>query len=310
MRAHVDESLHRYLASLSVATLQERIRAFRRLDYQRISQEALFAAIHGLFLGDAGPGYWLPLFSVVIPASTRFYRVRKITDETPICPPENMRFIGDCWEPPGLALPMGRLNREGIPVLYACAEPLVAFEETHIADGELCSLIVYESVSHLTMVYVGTPPAQEGYSDEELTKLHIIQDFLETEFTRDVGVGTEYLYTISNRIADDLFPVIPDLHDGWVYPSVALKGHQNVCFTLEAKSKLILVGVRICSVRRHGENYMLSACCVLLPSEGDDALQIYPIGSEEQLEAFPDIRLASSASPITEQSQHANRAEG
>lgn len=161
-----------------------------------------------------------------------------------------------------------------------------------IPDGELFSLIVYEALEQINVTIIGAQPNTEGLNAEEVLKSKMIQDFLKHEFIRDVGVGTEYLYRISESITKDYFDLPPDFQDAWCYPSVAKKGHFNVCFRKDNRSKLKLVGSQIASVTRERDDYLFQAKLVTKVGADGESLTYHKIGSDEQRELFPEIMLA------------------
>ena len=227
------------------------------------------------------------------PAGTRFYRVRTLPADDRNLPLRTMSKVSDCWEPPENIVSAGRLNRDNESLLYtAPMSPFVAVEEMKIPDDKLFSLIVYEALNQINVTMIGAPPNIEGLDSEEVLKVKMIQDFLKHEFIRDVGVGTEYLYRISESITKDYFDLHPDFQDAWCYPSVAKKGHFNVCFRKEKRSKLRLIGSQIASVVREGDNYLFQAKLVSKVSVDSVNLTYHKIGSEEQQELFPEIIMA------------------
>lgn len=224
------------------------------------------------------------------PAGTRFYRVRTLPDDDRKIPLRTMSKISDCWEPPENIVIAGRLNRDNESLLYtAPMSPFVAVEEMKVPDGELFSLIVYEAIEQIDVTMIGSQPNIEGLNGEEVLRVKMIQDFLKHEFIRDVGVGTEYLYRISESITKDYFDLPPDFQDAWCYPSIAKKGHFNVCFRKDKRSKLKLVGSQIASVVREGDDYLFQAKLVTKVGADGENLTYHQIGSDEQRKMFPEM---------------------
>uniref|UniRef100_UPI00334013FE hypothetical protein n=1 Tax=Castellaniella defragrans TaxID=75697 RepID=UPI00334013FE len=201
-----------------------------------------------------------------------------------------MSTVADCWEPPENISRAGRLNRDNESLLYTAAiSPMVAVEEMKISDNQLFSLIVYEAVKPINVTMIGAKPNTEGLASEEILKARMIQDFLKHEFIRDVGYGTEYLYRISESIAKDYFDLPPDFQDAWCYPSVAKKGHYNVCFRKEKRSSLKLLGSQIVSVTREGDGFLFNVKLVAAESGDGINLAYHQIGSDLQKLIFPEI---------------------
>ncbi|AQY69520.1 hypothetical protein PverR02_20975 [Pseudomonas veronii] len=228
---------------------------------------------------------------ITYPKGTRFYRVRALDKEDTIIPLRGMRTEDDAWNPPAKFVKAGRLNIEGESLLYtAPINPKVAIEEMKISDNEAFSLIVYESTQDISATAIGISQETPNLNAEERLKTALINDFLTHEFTRDVGVGTEYLYKTSETIIKDYFDLPPQVQDAWCYPSVAEKKCVNVCFRPNnAKEKLRLVGVQIVTCQRAGDDALINVKCIALGFDNNGFFQYHPVGSEAQREAFPEI---------------------
>lgn len=284
-----------FLKHVDAAHLHDKICNFRDLDFKRMSYQEVQSAISGVITFNTPYGVISVLMPInaSYPAGTRFYRVRTLPDDDRKIPLRTMSKVSDCWEPPENIVRAGRLNRDNESLLYtAPISPFVAVEEMKIPDGKFFSLIVYEALEKINVTMIGAQPNTEGLNGEEVLKVKMIQDFLKHEFIRDVGVGTEYLYRISESITKDYFDLPPDFQDAWCYPSVAKKGHFNVCFRKDNRSKLKLVGSQIASVVREGDNYLFQAKLVTQVGADGESLTYHQIGSDEQRELFPDIMLA------------------
>jgi hypothetical protein len=127
---------------------------------------------------------------------------------------------------------------------------------------------------------------------EENLKLRLLNDFLTHEFTRDVGVGTEYLYQISEIIAKEYFDLPPEIQHAWCYPSVVEKPSMNVCFRPQvARRKLRLLGVQIATCKRENKDMLFSVKCIASGFNGDGVFRYRQIGSEVQRLVFPGIQI-------------------
>ncbi|ENO3976828.1 hypothetical protein ACBI01_000917 [Aeromonas veronii] len=288
-------NLKKFLKHVDVSHLHDKIGRFRDLDFKRMSYQEVQKAIADVitFSTPQGAISVLMPMNASYPAGTRFYRVRTLPDDDRRIPLRTMSKVSDCWEPPEHIVRAGRLNRDNEALLYtAPISPFVAVEEMKIPDGEIFSLIVYEALEQVNVTMIGTQPNTEGLNEEEILKSRMIQDFLKHEFIRDVGVGTEYLYRISESITKDYFDLPPDFQDAWCYPSVAKKGHFNVCFRKDNRSKLKLIGSQIASVVRKNDDYLFQAKVVTKVGADGENLTYHQIGSDEQRELFPEIMLA------------------
>ena len=282
-----------FLQFVDARELHRRISAFRKLNFRSMSYSDVAQAIRDVLLFDTpnGPMAVLQPDSAQYAAGTRFYRARTIPKDDHVTPLRSMSKVSDCWEPPSEIAPIGRLNREGEPLLYTSPlNPLVAIEECKILNGEWCSLIVYEAVEIVKITVIGGDPEVEGLEDADALKLEMIQGFLRDEFTRDVGQGTEYLYRISEIIAKDYFDLPPVVHHAWCYPSIVTKPAWNVAFRPRDRQKLRLIGVQIAKPRRLRESGVaFEVGLVARAREGSDDLEYFRVGSPEQRELFPEI---------------------
>ncbi|UCZ56623.1 hypothetical protein LGV61_12970 [Desulfurispirillum indicum] len=281
-----------FLKHVDAAHLHDKICRFRGLDFKRMSYQEVQSAIMDVIVFDTPQGSLsiLTQMNASYPAGTRFYRVRTLPEDDRYLPLRTMSKVADCWEPPENVVRAGRLNRDNESLLYTAPQsPVVAVDEMKIPDNQHFSLIVYESTDPIFVTMIGATPNVEGLTSEEALKARMIQDFLKHEFIRDVGVGTEYLYRISESITKDYFDLPPDVQDAWCYPSIAKKGSFNVCFRKGHRSKLKLIGAQIASVVREGDNYLFGAKVIAVESGDGANLGYHKIGSEMQQILFPSL---------------------
>lgn len=286
-----------FLKYVDATDLHERICKFRDLDFKRMSYQDVRTAITDVitFVTPHGNMCVLNPMNASYPAGTRFYRARSLPEDDRSLPLRNMSKIADCWEPPENIVLAGRLNRANESLLYtAPLFPHVAVEEMKIKDNHLFSLIVYEAIEQINVTMIGLAPNIDGLNSDEKLKARMLQDFLRHEFIRDVGVGTEYLYRISESITKDYFDLPPDFQDAWCYPSVAQKGHVNVCFRKNNRTKLKLIGTQITSIIRDKDNYRFHPRLIATSSLDNLNLSYHEIGSHIQQELFPEIILLNS----------------
>ncbi|MGG1679522.1 hypothetical protein ACIFOT_27935 [Neobacillus sp. NRS-1170] len=109
-------------------------------------------------------------------------------------------------------------------------------------------------------------------------------NFLKDEFSRDVGIGNEYLYIVSEFIAKSFFDLPPrDIQDAWVFPSIKDKNSYNVCFRPEVARE----GALICQKQSGSEDIIVK--CVSHGFDENGVAQFYPLGSDIQKAFFPEI---------------------
>ena len=283
----------RFLPHVDVRSLHRRITQFRKLNFRSMSYGDVSQAIRDVIIFNTpnGPCSVLQVSTGPYPAGTLFYRVRTIPRDDHVTPLRSMSKVSDCWEPPKKLVKMGRLNKDGEPILYTSpSDPRVAIGELKIPDHEWFSLIVYEAVEDVNVAMIGGDVDVEGLDDVDALKIEMIQGFLRDEFTRDVGRGTEYLYRISEIIAKDYFDMPPVMQDAWCYPSIVDKSKFNVAFRPKTRTKLRLIGVEMAKVYRmeNGEA-ALQMSWIAAETEGRGDLSYFEIDSPEQRRLFPWI---------------------
>lgn len=288
-----------HLARVEAPVLAEKVRRFRRLNFRKLSYADIQREI-GDVLCFNGQALLMPMMATY-PAGSLFYRIRRLAPDDRAFPLRGMTAEGDAWAPPASVTAMQRLNKAGEPLLYTT--PLnfaVAIEELRVPEDEFFSLIVYRARTEVKVAQVGLGTMPPDLTAEERFKMELLNDFLEHEFTREVGRGTEHLYQISEIIAKDYFDLPPDAQDAWCYPSVAERGGYNVCFRPEqAKEKLELLGVQFSRYKREGDDLMMNVAAVAVGFGPDGVFQYHAIGSEVQRAVFPEISATPRAPSAT-----------
>lgn len=243
-QAFMEQHVRDYLRSFSLKELREKIRIFRDINFKKLSYKEIDDAVHKvLAMGNSpnGPISVLPITYANYPKGTKFYRVRKFANgENPVS------TVSDCWYPPPKDTKMGRVNLDGKPILYTSPiDPTIAVAEMGVMDGSPFVLLEYVANKDVQFGWINyeTTSFDSALNEEELGKLDMLRDFLFDEFTRIVGNGTEYLYKITNVIAQGYLNY-PNA-SGYCYPSIALReGFWNTSFFAEqAKANLVLTGI-------------------------------------------------------------------
>lgn len=265
----VPDGLHQFckqikpiLSQIKATEILKRKAAFRNIDLKKVSDETLLREIENVLeINVNGKPYLVNIFFSRILGkknlSTNIYRVRKLTDED-IAKNDflSMRKEEDAWYPPKHVVNRGRLNKKGECVLYVADSPTTAIKETKLATNDLFYLIVYRNKDPFRVAYLDNWKPISGLTDEENFKLQLFNDFLVSEFTKDVGEGTEYLYRPSEIIANR-FLHHPEKDLGWMYPSISNKNGFNLCIKPKIAQQLLqLVGVRVCRLIED-ENYTI-----------------------------------------------------
>jgi len=278
-----------FLKNINSKELLEKIRKFRTLNFRNMKEQEIANALLEVLK-------WNGIFSYIVnmgtyPVNTPFFRIRKL--DSSLISNDNLRVYSDFWEPPESCVKtLGRLNKKGESLLYVTPEdPHVPLKELRVTEGEYYALIKYIASKPVKVNIIG---GQYNYNALGITDNTVIlnndllNDFLRDEFSRDVGVGTEYLYKISEIIAKWYFDLPPEVvQDAWAYSSVQDKAKYNVCFRPNIAHKILeLQGALICKKDKTDD---IKVHCIALCSDKDKPVEFYPLGSEQQKKIFPEI---------------------
>ncbi len=284
-----NEKIETHLKSVDILELINRIKHFRSLNIKDLSDNELFEEINKVLL-------WNDRFNFLIlskfySANTNFFRVRKLSGS--VIPIDNFKTVSDMWEPPSNVLKTyGRLNKPYESLLYVALEPLTAVRETHIKENDFYAVIKYKAIKDIKVVVIGDDYdySVNGITDKHAITVHeIYNNFFKDEFSRDVGIGTEYLYRISEQIAKSYFDYPPrEFQDAWAYCSVQDKTKYNVCFRPDIAHELLeLQGAMIC--KKDNTDNINVRCIAKVDNNGK--LNFFYLGTPEQKEIFPEIVL-------------------
>lgn len=215
-------------------------------------------------------------------AGSLMFRIRPL--ENILIPNKDIKTVSDCWNPPMESVKkIGRLNKRHESLLYVCPDINTAIAETKVEEEHPFALIIYDVIDNIKGNCIGMNQNYNSLPIEHKFKMRLINDFLQEEFSRDVGGGTEYLYQSSELIAKDYFDLPPrDIQDAWVYPSIADKPAINLCFRPEiAVEKLSLRGVVMVSgYEREDEQIHFTVNAVALDNK-EGVMEYFPFGSEQ-----------------------------
>ena len=148
----------------------------------------------------------------------------------------------------------GRINKPNESLLYTAFNPHTAIYETHILKNDPFAIFVYEAKRDVKVSWIGSPTNYAHHHITNQTAIHvheILKKFLVDEFTREVPLGQEQTYRITEHIAKQYF-VSPE-GDGWRYPSVKNKSEDNICFKTDCLEDMLgLVGSIIGTLYENG----------------------------------------------------------
>lgn len=238
------------LNNLDTMELLDKIETFKKIDMKNTSmQEISMRSLETLSC--------MIVRSCSFAEGSRLYRVRKLKADLSNMP----RQFQDIWHPKAEYVTKdGRVNLKGQPMLYCSTEQITPLYECGIEENDFYALIQYSICAGKSLIgyTVGSDSEPEGLNEVGKLNNKIINDFVVSEFTKPVGIGTEYLYKVSNVIAQNFMDM--PFCDAYVYPSIAnYKKGWNVAVKPEsAKEKMKFDCVLICKSRGvDAENNML-----------------------------------------------------
>lgn len=291
MTIHTD-NLTPYLDSFSLSDLQARIRDYRRLALDKLSDHAAREALWKILAPSQHAAY-VPLIGNYA-ADTTFWRARALKSDDHYIPLRDMKGSSDAWEPPADRISVrGRLNLAGESLLYTCPEDArLAIREARIFENSWFCLIKYKALVPINVVLIMAGDTSDwGLNEIQRSKYDMLMDFFETEFTREVGEGNEHQYRTSEIIAKDHFDLPPEIQDAWLYPSTVGKPLANVAFRPSvAHEKLRLEGVALSKWNKAGDAISLEGYAFTdgtLNNQGEFVW--WPVGSTPQEERFPEF---------------------
>jgi hypothetical protein len=147
--------------------------------------------------------------------------------------PTNIREL---LYPPTAVTPLGRVNREGAPVLYCCSSREAPFFESRpqekatiaIAQWITTAPLVVNHVGYTSRTFhaLGSNRPHAGWGNEPAEQINgTVAEFLSETFTSIVAPGSEHQYKLSVAIAEKLSA--HDMFDGLLYPTVAMRGNAD-----------------------------------------------------------------------------------
>ncbi|NQD89549.1 hypothetical protein HP499_17330 [Paenarthrobacter sp. CM16] len=287
----LDTDTANHFSQIELGELQRKIHAFRRLPFHRLDREAVSNALLDVLTFGPERRAILAPQTGTYPAGTTFYRIRALQPNDHILPLRDMRVAADAWEPPASVVKAQRLNVAGESLLYTTpGDASVVVAETRMPPSTLFSLIRYSSRTPINVTVIGGEPGLMGLTSEQHLKLAMLMNFLEHEFTRDVGIGTEYLYIASEIIAKDYFDLPPEVQDAWCYPSVASRPAVNVAFRpAVARTKLALEGVSIARWSPTDDGISLHGLAFAEAPVGSAEFRWHTHGTPVQEAIFPEF---------------------
>ncbi|EIN1432572.1 hypothetical protein LOH69_003075, partial [Listeria monocytogenes] len=233
----------------------KKVSEFRNLNRKKISDEQLFNEMMSLFSVDNNV-ILMPI-TVSFKKDYLFYRIRNLGKEYDL----NQLKIQDFWSPPDhMVKNYGRINKPKESILYTSLSINGCLEEISLNNEDIFLVMRYKMKREIKGIQIGgdfrkqlnleSSRAEQNYA--------IINDFINVEFSREVGIGTEYLYKTSELIAKSFFDLPSEWQDAWTFPSIQEKSNMNIAFRKKtAEEILILDSVLVCKYHENHDGGVL-----------------------------------------------------
>jgi hypothetical protein len=221
------------LNSIDPLDLLKRLEYFRKIDKKNIDINELQKYICSTIVAHCN-------FYREYKKGISLYRLREVESEY-------YTEKKDLIYPPSNKSTLGRLNRKNQSMLYVSLDSITPFYEIkNLKSGDKLCLIEYEIISD---EFVASVIGEEGEFPENylnhtgLINHKIIEQFLCTEITKEVGNEYKYIYNIINFLADTYYNIPKTI--GYEYPSVVNNNKINLAiFPKDADDKIRIKEVK------------------------------------------------------------------
>ena len=284
----MEDRIRENYKNIDVRELKQKIQEFRELNICDMNYLELSNAILNVLCVDGK--FCCCTNTRALPAGVKLFRAKEW--EGGIIPDKRFNRYEDFWETnPKYLSKYGRLNKPHESLLYVSLNGECAVSEIKMERNKLFSLIRYTTKEEIKINVIGGEFDYNhmGIYDEKLIEIHeIYNNFLRDEFSREVQVGKEDFYRITELIAKTYYDLPPRaVQDAWGYVSVKDKSEYNLCFRPDiAHDKLNLDGAMICYIDDSGNIMVIGvASCESAKSK----MEIGEMGSELQRRLFPEL---------------------
>lgn len=239
------------LEQLDVFEYLKKVSEFRKLNRKKISDGQLFSEIMSLFSVDNN----VTLLPMTVPFKKDylFYRIRNLGKEYDL----NQLKIQDFWSPPDHMIKnYGRINKPKESILYTSLSIDGCLEEISLNNEDIFLVMQYKPKRDINATQIGGDLNRKTLNLESKQaegNYAIINNFINEEFSREVGIGTEHLYKTSELIAKNFFDLPSEWQDAWTFPSIQEKSNMNIAFRKKIAEEILnLNSVLVC---KHDENH-------------------------------------------------------
>jgi hypothetical protein len=243
-----------YLSKLSIDGIQRHLEVVKQVDLKTAQIDDL-----KLQLSDLLWAYGC--FAVSINGERSIFRARRHLSEEK---EQVLDRVEEVYPSAQYIKTLGRVNREGTPVFYFSADPVIALHECKAIPGDVFTILECKPRSRTEPILMPIgihdllrkhdkkiggdfpEPAvriRQVFENDEinLRKYELIDTFVVNEFLKVINRGNEHEFKLTIAIAEFLFAFETDIGpvDGIAYPSIASEWYNaNVAFLPDAFHRL------------------------------------------------------------------------
>jgi hypothetical protein len=244
------------LSRLSTTLIQDRIAFIKQADLNRVEIEELKAALDEMLRAYGS-------YSKSIRQGEPIFRAMRH------CPNEGLfENVSRIYPDPARITRLGRANREHQAIYYLCGEPVISFHEIKVKQDDVVTILkcgprngqsprvvpigIDQMLEKLGVKAGGDFPDNSvriqdllKHNPDALKKYCIIDEFITTEFLKDIAEGQEHQYKTTVAIAEFLFSFSTEDApiDGLAYPSIAgEQKHANLALSPTAFHRIYQPG--------------------------------------------------------------------
>ena len=280
------KSPEEFFEAVNIGEFTDKVREFRKQISPRMSEKEIFDSLHKTLTNNGD--LFIEFVGSHFEKDTYFFRVREYREDD-----TSLKTESGFWNKPKEDVKeWGRFNRPGVSKLYTAAgqpvghQGIVLEEMRYITEHKKFVLIAYKAKKPISTFSFGSIKYDHFTNKNAKNVAKLYHDFLQTELTRDVGEGKEYLYKISTIITE-LFNIQPTI-DAFVYPCVARKDVHNTCFSGENVKDLLDFQWAMLMVKL-GSDYLSTSIVESFTEKGEAIYRENPLKIPESKFCLPSI---------------------
>ncbi|MFZ2381064.1 hypothetical protein [Leuconostoc falkenbergense] len=218
-----------------IAEVQDKIRIFEQSLNSQVSEEEIMQKL--LVLCN---NVEIPIEVVNWQTGTKFYRAR-ILKNSDLNQLKNWDK-SDFWSlPKNNIYKYGRLNHVKESVLYLSNDFNQTLKEVRFDPNKKLPVVIscFKVKQSFGSVHIGGDDPKDSSENNLSIIKSLYTDFFRSQFSKPVGIGTEYLYFLSNGIAKTFYDLPIQVSKAWTYNAVDNYNFYNVAFKANISDQIL-----------------------------------------------------------------------